>query len=200
MRQYSFIIPVQASNTARVIEVLSHPFVRPESLLSVVNQSGKVKLHAIVDDSKPAVMHNLLLVGTGNHIPDEAVSTLHKVGSFLVGDNQYGYHLYYIGEDVEAEREGDRKVAFRLRVEVIDDSSIEDVEEAREELIDALSHFEAQHFNSTRLDDSERNVWRFDFFEEAFRTSAAYAQLMLTVCSSAAVAKFDVEGVSGDAA
>jgi hypothetical protein len=80
---------------AKVFSLKTRPLDRPH-LLSVVNQGGKIKIHAVVDETKAMVKTQFLVVGTGNSIPEDLIDRITKIGQVILDDGQFGYHFYLI--------------------------------------------------------------------------------------------------------
>lgn len=195
MRQLSFILDVSA-NCPMVQVVQSAPFVRPEEFLSVVNQNGKIKLHGLVDDSQDVMDHTILVVGTGKSVPVEHVDALYKIGSVLVNENQYGYHLYYLGvprgevnlEDASAEK----TPKFHMDIFWKDEGADSDCRdyETLNALIDTLcdENPEEMEVIPTYTDEN----LRIQFFSNEFRHGVDFGQLLLSVSSNSAVKAFNL--------
>jgi hypothetical protein len=182
--------------------VKSAPFVRPEEFLSVVNQNGKIKLHALADDSKDIVDYTIFVVGTGQSIPVEHVDALYKIGSVLVNENQYGYHLYYLGEprgeiDLEDER-AEKKPTFHLDIYWKDESSVRDDGdyEMLNATIDAMAN-ENPDYMEIIPTYSDENI-RIHFFSEEFLHSLEFSKFLISISSSSAVKAFKMEDYSKD--
>jgi hypothetical protein len=202
MRQLSFVLDVSA-NCPMVQIVQSAPFVRPEEFLSVVNQSGKVKLHALVDDSQDDAEHTILVVGTGHSVPVEHVDALYKIGSILVNENQYGYHLYYLGVprgEIALENAGAEKTPkFHMDIYWKDESSDSDDRsyEILNALIDTMAEENPEDMEVIPTYSDE--YIRIEFFNEEFRHSVDLGQLLYCVSSNSAVQSFHMQarGESG---
>lgn len=98
-KQYSFQLQSPKDGVARVVSIKSHPFHRGSELVNVVNQGGKIKIHAVVDEDKPKEKIEFLVAGTGSDIPENLANRIHKIGTVLISDGQFGYHFYMIQGD-----------------------------------------------------------------------------------------------------
>lgn len=93
--QYAYSPNRPKDGCPKVFNLKMKPIYRPE-LMSVVNQGGKIKIHAVVDDAKAMVKTQFLVVGTGNHIPEDLVDRISKIGQVIIDDGQFGYHYYLV--------------------------------------------------------------------------------------------------------
>lgn len=95
--QHALIIPVpKKGEKCKVHRIKTHPLHRNHELLSVVNQSGKIKVHALVDLEMPPSTVDILVVGTNCEISEDLVDRIHKIGSLVLNDGQFGYHYYLV--------------------------------------------------------------------------------------------------------
>lgn len=94
---HAYAIPVpKKGEKSRVHRIKTAPFHRGHELLDLVNQGGKIKLHALVDNELPVGSVDILVVGTGCDVDDNLVDRIQKIGSLLLNDGQFGYHYYLV--------------------------------------------------------------------------------------------------------
>lgn len=98
-RQYSYELPAPRSGQDKIYTFNAEAFVKPDEFLSVVNQYGKAKLHAVVDTTTEKVEKKILIIGTGQSIPDDLINRISKIGTLNFGDGQFGYHYYLVQEE-----------------------------------------------------------------------------------------------------
>jgi hypothetical protein len=98
LKQFSFVIENFTKQQVSHLSIDTHPFQLPAELLGVVNQNGEVKIHGIVDVNQPKTIEEFLIVGTGGTVPSELLARLYRVGTVLLSDNRFGYHVYHVGE------------------------------------------------------------------------------------------------------
>jgi hypothetical protein len=94
--QYAYSPNRPKDGCYKVFSLKMKPIHRPE-LMSVVNQGGKIKIHAVVDDAKAMIKTQFMVVGTGNAIPEDLVDRITKIGQVILDDGQFGYHFYLVG-------------------------------------------------------------------------------------------------------
>ena len=195
MRQYSYSFQ-PTSNQQQVYRFSAHPFLRPEEFLSVVAVGDEIKLHALVDEGQPAVIYQVLIVGTGQQIDDSLLEHLYKVGVVEL-HGRYGYHVYFLGDARELPGATEERVAqFELRMEWKDDVC----EQAGFDYVNLNAHidrFYAEHADVCELLIGEDEQYlSLVFFDENFRQHPDFSALMLAVCASTAVQEFSL--VIGD--
>lgn len=95
--QHAHTIPVpKKGEKSRIHRIKTGPFHRNHELLDLVNQGGKIKLHALVDSELPVGTVDILVVGTGCEIDEDLVDRIEKIGSLILNDGQFGYHYYLL--------------------------------------------------------------------------------------------------------
>lgn len=100
MRQLSFNLGSNHRGSS-VIQSSGYPFLDVESFSSVVSQNGDIKVYGICDETKEHVVHEFLVVGTGDSISVD-IDKIVFLGTVLLSDSKYGYSIYYIrGEDAD---------------------------------------------------------------------------------------------------
>lgn len=191
MRQYSYSFQ-PTSNQQQVHRFSAHPFLRPEEFLSVVGVNDEIKLHALVDETRPTVEYQILIVGTGQAISESMLEHLYKVGVVQL-HGLYGYHVYFLGESRELPEATQEKVAqFELRLEWKEDLP-EQGSYDYENLNAHIDRFCAEHDDVCELLMSEdENYLSLVFFQETFRQHPDFSALMLAVCASTAVQEFSL--------
>lgn len=98
-KQHSYLIPVpKKGEKPKIHRIKSAPFHRGHELLGLVNQGGKIKLHALVDVDLPEDYEEILVVGTNNQVDEDLVERIQKIGSLILNDGQYGYHYYHVSK------------------------------------------------------------------------------------------------------
>lgn len=191
MRQFSYTLQTP-TNEAALHRFKAHPFLRPDEFLSVVAQDNGIKLHALVDENKPQVSYEILIVGTGQAIDDSLIERLYKVGSVLL-DDQYGYHVYYLGEarPLPAE-DGSKKPEFALHLEWKEDLTASESEDY-DNLNAKIDRFVVDHDELCELvisDDADHLY--VVFFNADFRQHPDFSALMLSVCANTALKTFSL--------
>lgn len=125
--QHAYNIPVpKKGEKSKVHRIKTNPIHRDHELLSLVNQGGKIKLHALVDADLPPCSTEILVVGTGCEIDESLVNRIRKIGSLLLNDGQYGYH-YYLVSPTEGAGETELSITLRYDDSKVASSDIEDV-------------------------------------------------------------------------
>lgn len=114
-KQHAYVIPTpKKGEKTKLHRIKSGPFHRDHELLDLVNQGGKIKLHALVDEELPVGTVEVLVVGTGNEVPDDLIDRIQKIGSLLINDGQFGYH-YYLVSPAEGEAFGGNEVLITIK-------------------------------------------------------------------------------------
>ena len=128
-RQYSYVLKSPEKGQGKEIEIVANKFVQPEKFLSIVNQYGEPKIHAIVDTESDLKKYKLLVIGTGQSIPEEYIDCLIKIGSLVFSDGQYGYHYYLVDDNFN----GDfyKKIVIKSR----DGSDSDEFDDLKEDIL-----------------------------------------------------------------
>jgi hypothetical protein len=92
--QHSFELDVTRQPSLQSIRM--HSPLDPKEFMGAVNQSGKLKIHALVDTFTEKTKHDFLVVGTGRSIDDEFINRLVRLETLIFNDGQHGYTIYYI--------------------------------------------------------------------------------------------------------
>jgi len=191
MRQFSYTFQPN-SNKATVQAFNTHPLVHPEEFLSAVAIGDEIKLHALVDDTQPVETYEILIVGTGQVVPDALVDRLYKVGAVLL-HGMYGYHVYFLGQSrSNQEAEVEVKPAFALKLEWKADLDDEEASEFNRLNAD-IDSFVGQHDDACELLMTEdQDKLAVIFFNERYRQHPEFIKLMLDVCANTAVQEFSL--------
>lgn len=113
--QHAYNIPVpKKGEKSKIHRIKTQPFHRGHELLSLVNQGGKIKLHALVDADLPPCTTDILVVGTGCEIDEDLVNRIHKIDSLVLNDGQFGYH-YYLVSPAEGSGFGQDELSVTLK-------------------------------------------------------------------------------------
>jgi hypothetical protein len=191
MRQFSYTFQTP-TNEASTYRFKAHPFLRPDEFLSVVAQDNGIKLHALVDEAKPQMVYEILIVGTGQAIDDSLIERLYKVGSVLL-HGQYGYHVYYLGATRQLPiEEATKTPEFALHLEWKADLT-ENEREDYDNLDAKIDRFVADHVELCELmisDDADH--FYVVFFDAEFRQHPDFSALMLSVCANTALKTFSL--------
>jgi len=99
-----------------IYEFDSHPLYRPREMMQVVNHGGKIKIHMLVDASKPKRRERVLIIGTGHEVSAHLLESLRCIGHLLMNDGQYGIHVYHIEDHAEAGEETPKKAKLTIEV------------------------------------------------------------------------------------
>lgn len=99
--QYSYGVEYPTKSFKRFV-IKAPNFIRPQELISAVNQHGEIKLHAVVDSQSEITDHEFLLVGTGAQIPAEYIDRIYRIAALNLADGKYGYHLYGLIDSSES--------------------------------------------------------------------------------------------------
>lgn len=103
--QHAYTIPTpKKGEKAKIHRIKAGALHRGHELLDIVNQGGKIKLHALVDNNLPSGTIEILVVGTGNDIDDSLVNRIQKITSLVINDGQFGYHYYLVTPTEGGER------------------------------------------------------------------------------------------------
>jgi hypothetical protein len=181
LKQFAFAIENFTNQQVSHVSIDTHPFQLPAELLGVVNQNGQVKIHGIVDVNQPKTVEEFLVVGTGGTIPPELLERLYRVGTVLLSDNRYGYHVYHLGERRGIPTTGsDLGITpkFKLSLNLEDACNTEDDEVV--ELIEHLKAFCAKHSGLVRLhlEQSEEGIIELFGFNDEFSHDQEFLNLL----------------------
>jgi hypothetical protein len=100
--QGSFDLKYPKTSAFTTFTVRANALVRPEDFLNVVIKHGSLKMYGLVDKATPEIDHTFFMVGTGQAIPGEIIDRLFHVASFLLSDQNYGYHIYGLKAEAPA--------------------------------------------------------------------------------------------------
>lgn len=180
-RQYSYELPTPRGKQDKIYTFNAPEFVKSNDFLSVVNQYGKPKLYAVVDTATETTEKQILIIGTGQSIPDDLVNRISKIGTLNFSDGQFGYHYYLIQEDqvefykkiVISRRKGVDELDFEgLRISVVRFSASYSA---------YIELFEGSHIDS---DEDDCLVIRLKHRELKFEQTPEFKDFILNIYSS----------------
>lgn len=180
LKQFAFPIENFTNQPVSHISIDTHPFQLPAELLGVVNQNGQVKIHGIVDVNQPKTVEEFLVVGTGGTIPPELLQRLYRVGTVLLSDNRYGYHVYHLGERRGIPTAGsDLGITPKFKLVVTLNDAAETDDDDVVSLIEHLSAFCDRHPGLVRLhlEKSEDGIIELFGFNDEFRHDQEFLNL-----------------------
>jgi hypothetical protein len=127
--QFAFPVPSNEIDftTPCIVETLCHPLYRPREMMQAVNQGGKIKIHMLVDESKPQRTERFLIIGTGKEVAGHLLNSIRSVGHLLMNDGQYGVHVYHIETHPEAGQEVPKKTKLTVEFQLADYGNAGDV-------------------------------------------------------------------------
>lgn len=181
LKQFSFAVENFTNQQVSHISIETHPLQLPTEILGVVNQNGQVKIHGIVDVNQAKTIEEFLIVGTGGTVPSELLQRLYRVGTVLLSDNRFGYHVYYVGERRGIPTAGtDLGITpkFKLLLNLDDATDTNDDEVVA--LIEHLTAFCLKHSGLVRLhlEKSNEGIIELFGFNDEFRHDQEFLNLV----------------------
>lgn len=85
--------------------IFMHSPYNPKDFMGAVNQSGKLKIHALVDTFTEKTEHEFLVVGTGRNIDKDLIERLVRLETLIFNDGQHGYTIYYVNPEIDEPNE-----------------------------------------------------------------------------------------------
>lgn len=188
IKQFSHILPLESHQFGAfsLVEIMAHPFCHPTELLSVVNQGGKIKLHAAEDINGEKRPYQFAIVGTGSTIPVEIIDRLYKVGQLILNDGAHGYAVYLVGELRGVAPNGSDAGLTPCSIIKVDVDL--DEENSVAELQDTLGRFCNDHSSVIRRHDNlDEGFIELFCYNKEFKHTPEFSWLMSHLYTSQAV-------------